>query len=155
MAPSRPPLTGSNRLVYTVPEAGRLLGLGRNAAYDAARRGDIPTIRLGRLLRVPKAALHKLVGAEPSYSRTVGEAQDTADNTDEDSRESNDEEAVVQVTLHQSPYGASIVDSAPDQQDCGPFHIPRRSWRRRREPSSVPASFFDPPGEMETISDLH
>jgi hypothetical protein len=52
----------------------------------------------------------------------VGEAQDTADNTDEDSRESDDEEAVVQVTLHQSPYGASIVDSAPDQQDCGPFH---------------------------------
>ncbi len=42
----------------TVPEAGRLYyGLGRNASYDAARRGDIPTIRLGRLLRVPVAAM--------------------------------------------------------------------------------------------------
>jgi hypothetical protein len=145
MAPNRP---AAHRL-----ESARLHGSGSRAAARFRR------IRLGRLLRVPKAALHTLVGAEPSYSRTVGEAQDTADNTDEDSRESDDEEAVVQVTLHQSPYGASIVasivDSAPDQQDCGPFHKPRRSWRRRREPSSVPASFFDPPGEMETISDLH
>jgi excisionase family DNA binding protein len=54
----------AERLVYTVPEAGQLLGLGRNAAYDAAKRGDIPTIKMGRLLRVPKAALHMLVGAE-------------------------------------------------------------------------------------------
>jgi hypothetical protein len=38
----------------TVPEAGRrYFDLGRNASYDAARRGDIPTIRIGRLLRVP------------------------------------------------------------------------------------------------------
>jgi excisionase family DNA binding protein len=56
----------SGRLVYTVPEAGQLLGLGRNAAYEAARRGDIPTIRMGRLLRVPKGPFHKLVGAEDS-----------------------------------------------------------------------------------------
>ena len=42
----------------TVPEAGRLyFSLGRNASYDAARRGDIPTIRVGRLLRVPVAAM--------------------------------------------------------------------------------------------------
>jgi excisionase family DNA binding protein len=56
----------SDRLVYTVPEAGRLLGLGRNAAYEAAKRGDIPTIRMGRLLRVPKGPFHKLVGTEAS-----------------------------------------------------------------------------------------
>ncbi len=51
-------------LVYTVPEAGQLLGLSRNAAYEAAKRGDIPTLRMGRLLRVPKGPFHKLVGAE-------------------------------------------------------------------------------------------
>jgi hypothetical protein len=34
------------RLVYEVPEAGALLGLGRNASYEAAKRGDIPTIRI-------------------------------------------------------------------------------------------------------------
>ena len=76
MATPRPEVTGrrlagrssrkpvSQRLVYTVPEAGRLLGLGRNAAYDAAKRGDIPTLRIGRLLLVPKGLFHKLVGAE-------------------------------------------------------------------------------------------
>ena len=42
----------------TVPEAGRrYFDLGRNASYEAARRGDIPTIRIGRLLRVPVIAL--------------------------------------------------------------------------------------------------
>ncbi len=56
----------ADRFVYTVPEAGRLLGLGRNAAYDAAKRGDIPTIRIGRLLRVPKGPFHRLVGVDAS-----------------------------------------------------------------------------------------
>jgi excisionase family DNA binding protein len=48
-------------LVYEVPEAGEMLGLGRNAAYEAAHRGDIPTIRIGKLLKVPKAAFHRLL----------------------------------------------------------------------------------------------
>jgi excisionase family DNA binding protein len=47
--------------VYEVPEAGAMLGLTRNASYDAAKRGDIPTIRFGKLLRVPKAAFHKML----------------------------------------------------------------------------------------------
>jgi hypothetical protein len=46
----------------TVPEAGRLyFHLGRNASYEAARRGDIPTIRIGRLLRVPVVALERML----------------------------------------------------------------------------------------------
>jgi hypothetical protein len=46
----------------TVPEAGRVyFDLGRNASYEAARRGDIPTIRIGRLLRVPVAALERML----------------------------------------------------------------------------------------------
>jgi excisionase family DNA binding protein len=49
------------RLVYKVPEAGALLGLTRNASYEAARRGDLPVVRIGRLLRVPKAALLKML----------------------------------------------------------------------------------------------
>lgn len=48
-------------LVYNVPEAGRLLGLNKNAAYVAAKRGDLPTIRIGKLIRVPKAALHAMI----------------------------------------------------------------------------------------------
>jgi len=44
----------------SVPEAGRRwFGIGRNASYEAARRGEIPTIRMGRLLRVPVVALQR------------------------------------------------------------------------------------------------
>jgi hypothetical protein len=44
----------------TVPEAGRqYFDLGRNASYEAARRGEIPTIKIGRLLRVPVVALER------------------------------------------------------------------------------------------------
>jgi hypothetical protein len=44
----------------TVPDAGRVyFDLGRNASYEAARRGDIPTIKIGRLLRVPVMALER------------------------------------------------------------------------------------------------
>lgn len=50
-------------LVYDVPRAGALLGLSRVAAYEAAKRGDIPTIRIGKLLRVPKAAFHQMLEA--------------------------------------------------------------------------------------------
>jgi hypothetical protein len=54
-------------LVYEVPEAGAMLGLNRNASYLAAKRGDIPTIKIGKLIRVPKAAFHAMLdraGAE-------------------------------------------------------------------------------------------
>jgi hypothetical protein len=55
----------------TVPEAGRTyFRLGRNASYDAARRGDIPTIRIGRLLRVPIAAMEARL-AEVSERRAA------------------------------------------------------------------------------------
>jgi hypothetical protein len=44
----------------SVPAAGRkYYGIGRNLSYDAARRGEIPTIRVGRLLRVPVAAMER------------------------------------------------------------------------------------------------
>ena len=45
-----------------VPQAGKLyLGLGRNASYEAARRGEIPTIKIGRLLRVPVVAMERIL----------------------------------------------------------------------------------------------
>lgn len=46
-------------LVYDVPVAGAMLNLTRNGSYAAAKRGDIPTIKIGKLLKVPKAAFHK------------------------------------------------------------------------------------------------
>lgn len=68
-----------DRAVITVPEAAELLELSRTAAYEAARRGDIPTLRLGRALRVPVHALRALLSgedrptaeAEEQYARVV------------------------------------------------------------------------------------
>jgi hypothetical protein len=46
----------------TVPEAGKLyFGLGRDGAYEAAKRGDIPVIRIGRRLRVSVPALERMI----------------------------------------------------------------------------------------------
>jgi excisionase family DNA binding protein len=45
----------------SVEEAGRILGYSRNTAYEAARRGELPTIRLGRKIRVPRVALQRLL----------------------------------------------------------------------------------------------
>jgi hypothetical protein len=48
----------------TVPEAGKkYFGLNRNAAYAAAARGEIPTVRIGRLLRVPIKAVERMLDA--------------------------------------------------------------------------------------------
>lgn len=46
-------------LTISVPEAGKRLGIGRNAAYEAARRGDLPVLRFGKRLVVPLAALER------------------------------------------------------------------------------------------------
>ena len=46
----------------TIPEAARLLGISRSAAYRAVARGEIPTIRIGRRLLVPTAKLYAMLG---------------------------------------------------------------------------------------------
>jgi excisionase family DNA binding protein len=48
-------------LVLTVEEAAGLLRIGRTAAYEAAKRGELPVIRLGRSLRVSRHALEQLL----------------------------------------------------------------------------------------------
>ena len=49
------------RETYTIPEATKILGIGRSAAYEAARRGEIPTIRIGKRILVPVAALESML----------------------------------------------------------------------------------------------
>ena len=51
----------NTRLTITVAEAARLLGIGRNQAYEAARRGELPVIRIGKRLIVPLAALERIL----------------------------------------------------------------------------------------------
>lgn len=47
---------------FTVPQAARVLGISRGAAYSAAKAGEIPTLRVGRRLLVPRARLMALLG---------------------------------------------------------------------------------------------
>ena len=53
-----------------VPEAARLVGIGRTAAYELIRTGQWPTpvIRLGRRLVIPTAPLLVLLGLTPPAS---------------------------------------------------------------------------------------
>jgi excisionase family DNA binding protein len=46
----------------SVPEAGRrYFGLGKNASYDAVKRGELPAIKIGGRIRVPIIALEKML----------------------------------------------------------------------------------------------
>ena len=66
----------TNPKTMSVPAAGReYFGLSKNGSYDAARRGEIPTIRIGRLLRVPVIQLDRMIEGDvkagsPSQSET-------------------------------------------------------------------------------------
>ena len=53
-----------SRRTYTIDEAARLLGIGRNSAYEAATRGEIPTIKIGKRVVVPKAALDRMLAGQ-------------------------------------------------------------------------------------------
>ena len=54
-----------NSPATTIPIAGKLLGLSRNKAYEAASRGEIPTLRFGKRIVVPTAPLRRMLGLEP------------------------------------------------------------------------------------------
>lgn len=57
-APAEP-----TRLVLTVAEAAELLGISRAFAYELVARGELPSIRLGRRVVVPRVQLLALVEA--------------------------------------------------------------------------------------------
>ena len=49
-------------LPYSVDEVARILGVARGTAYEAIRRGEIPSIRIGKRILVPRAKLHAMLG---------------------------------------------------------------------------------------------
>lgn len=52
----------AERLTFTVDEVAAALGISRSSAYECAKRGDIPTVRLGRRIVVPRRAVLELLG---------------------------------------------------------------------------------------------
>jgi excisionase family DNA binding protein len=69
--------------VFTVEEAAQLLGISRSFAYEAVEHGDIPSMRIGRRILVPKAALRRFLesaappanDAAPGTDRSPGRIQ--------------------------------------------------------------------------------
>ena len=53
--------TTEPRATLTVEEAAAVLGIGRTLAFELARTGQIPTIRLGRRILVPRVALERML----------------------------------------------------------------------------------------------
>lgn len=48
-------------LTMTVDEAAQKLGISRNTAYACARSGQLPIIRLGKRMLVPRVAFEAMV----------------------------------------------------------------------------------------------
>jgi excisionase family DNA binding protein len=62
--PGGPP----TKLTYTVPEAAALLGISRSTAYECVRRGELPSLTLGRRVLISRAHLEQLIGPIPATS---------------------------------------------------------------------------------------
>jgi len=57
----------------SVPAAGKeYFDLGKNASYAAAARGEIPVIRIGSRLRVPVAALERMMAVDVAFAKSEG-----------------------------------------------------------------------------------
>ena len=52
----------------SVTEAGKRLGISRNVAYEAVGRGEIPSIKIGKRILVPVAALERLLSVEATLA---------------------------------------------------------------------------------------
>ncbi len=64
-------MADSRQMVLTIEEAAHLLRISRGSAYLAARGGEIPTIRIGRRLLVPRAKLLQLLGEDGAEGSPV------------------------------------------------------------------------------------
>lgn len=58
--------------LVTVPEVAAWLGVSLWSAYDMARRGILPVVRLGRLVRIQRAGLERLAGKRVIETEKTG-----------------------------------------------------------------------------------
>lgn len=52
-------------MAMTVEEAAKAVGISRYLAYEAVRNGDLPSVRVGRRILVPRPALESMFGLKP------------------------------------------------------------------------------------------
>jgi excisionase family DNA binding protein len=58
----------NERLTVSVEEAAEILGISRALAYSLVARQELPSLKLGRRVLVPRSALHRMLELEPSSS---------------------------------------------------------------------------------------
>lgn len=62
---------------YTVTEAAKVLGIGRSVAYQAAKTGQLPIIKIGKRILVPKSALERKL-SEAGLTNSCSPSQEAA-----------------------------------------------------------------------------
>ena len=60
----------SERLTYNVVEASRILGLSKNATYQGVLRNEIPHIKVGKRILIPRIAILKMM-SEAGNSKAI------------------------------------------------------------------------------------
>ena len=71
----------SGRRTLTVTETAELVGIGRNAAYEAIKRGEIPALHFGSRIVVPLAPLLRLLGIEDASAHDQAARRPHAPNS--------------------------------------------------------------------------
>jgi hypothetical protein len=111
----------AGRTTITVPQAGEVLGIGRDAAYAAAKKGDIPTLHIGRRVLVPVPALLAMLGANADNNHAKIPAQALAESLAEAVEHQNVVKRLMRladarVAKYQELYGkaAGHVESPPE-----------------------------------------
>lgn len=63
------PRARQRQLTMSVEEAGEVLGISRSSAFQAAANGQLPVIRIGKRLLVPRHAIEQMLGAPVTTER--------------------------------------------------------------------------------------
>ena len=63
-------------LTLTVEEAAKMLGISRNLGYDLVRRGVIPSLRLGRIIRISRSRLEEWMAQNDGQGQPSDDAVD-------------------------------------------------------------------------------
>jgi len=54
-------ITEIERETFTVDEAAKILGIGRSKAYEAIQSGEIPSLRFGKRIVVPRQSIDRIL----------------------------------------------------------------------------------------------
>jgi len=62
----------AEKQTISVIEAGKALGLGKNASYEAVHRGELPVLKIGGRFLIPKAAFERFLADVKPTPRKAG-----------------------------------------------------------------------------------